>query len=408
MTKATPDWDPRSEDVLNDQRAGYDKMRERCPVAYSEFMQWSLFRHKDITRVVHDHDTFSNAVSQHLSVPNGMDPPEHTAYRRIIEPYFARERMDAFEPICREIAADLVRSALARGEVELMADIALPFAVRVQCAFLGWPRALHERLVRWAQKNYEATLAQDRHAMSDIAREFDGLIDEILEIRSQAGAKPDDDVTAALMHERVWRRPLSKEEIASILRNWTVGEVGTISAAVGILVHYLVQHVEIRKQLSAQPSLLPAAIDEILRIHGPLVANRRITTRPVEIGGRKIDAGERISLIWISANRDRCVFEEPDSFRLDRDPAKNLLYGAGIHVCPGAPLARMELRVVMEELLKHTTRIELVPGRSPTNAVYPASGFATMPLRIQESAVADHDAEPAEADESRGISAHCA
>ena len=75
MTKATPDWDPpNQEDVLNDQRAGYDKMRERCPVAYSEFMQWSLFRHKDITRVVHDHDTFSNAVSQHLSVPDEWIP----------------------------------------------------------------------------------------------------------------------------------------------------------------------------------------------------------------------------------------------------------------------------------------------------------------------------------------------
>jgi len=393
MTKATPDWDPRSEDVLRDQRAGYDKMRERCPVAYSEFMQWSLFRHEDITRVVHDHDTFSNAVSQHLSVPNGMDPPEHTAYRRIIEPYFAPERIDAFEPICREIVADLVRSALARGETELMGDIALPFAVRVQCAFLGWPPALHEPLVRWAQKSYAATLAQDRHAMSDIAREFEGFIDDMLEIRFQAGARPDDDVTAALMHEKVWRRPLSSVEIASILRNWTVGEVGTISAAVGILVHYVVQRAEMQKQLRAQPSLLPAAIDEILRIHGPLAANRRITTRPVEIGGRKIDAGERISLIWISANRDRWVFEQPDSFRLDRDPAKNLLYGAGIHACPGAPLARMELRVVMEELLKHITWIELLPGRSPTNAVYPASGFATIPLRIQQSAVTDRDAE---------------
>src|SRR6185503_13503378 len=368
-----------------DQRAGYDKMRERCPVAFSEFMQWSLFRHEDIARVVNDHDTFSNAVSQHLSVPDGMDPPEHTTYRRIIERYFAPERMDAFEPICREIAADLVRRALARGEAELMADIALPFAVRVQCAFLGWPPALHEPLVRWARKNYAAGLAQDRDAMSDIAREFEGFIDDMLAIRLRAGAKSGDDATAALMHEKVWGRPLNNEEITSILRNWTAGEVGTISAAVGILAYYLVQHAEIQKQLRAQPPSLPAAIDEILRIHGPLVANRRITTRPVEIGGRNIDAGERISLIWISANRDRRVFEEPDSFRLDRDPAKNLLYGAGIHVCPGAPLARMELRVVMEELLKHTAWIELVPGRSPTNAVYPESGFATMPLRTREA-----------------------
>jgi cytochrome P450 len=132
-----------------------------------------------------------------------------------------------------------------------------------------------------------------------------------------------------------------------------------------------------------QPSLLPAAIDEILRIHGPLVANRRITTCPVQIRGRKIDAGERISLIWIAANRDGRVFKDPDTFHLDRDPDQNLLYGAGIHVCPGAPLARMELRVVMEELLERTTEIQPVRDKSPATAVYPASGFVTLPLRMR-------------------------
>lgn len=381
--KLKPDWDPESEDVLRDPRAAYDEMRERCPVAYSECMQWSLFRHEDITQVLHDHETFSNAVSRHLSVPNGMDPPEHTEYRRIIDPYFAPERMEAFEPTCREIVANLVRNALASGEVELMTDFALPFAVRVQCAFLGWPSALQEPLIHWTQKNHAATLAQDRQAMSEIAREFEGFIDNAIETRFQTGATPEDDITAALMHEKVWGRPLSNEEIAGIVRNWTVGEVGTIAAALGILVHYLAQHVELQKQLRAQPSLRPAAIDEILRIHGPLVANRRITTRPVEIGGRKIDAGERLSLIWLSANRDDGVFEDPEAFRLDRDPAANLLYGAGIHVCPGAPLARMEMRISLEELLERTSQILPVPEKAPTRAVYPAIGFTTLPLQIR-------------------------
>jgi hypothetical protein len=393
-----PDWDPRAGHVLRNQRAAYDEMRERSPVAYSELMQWSLFRHEDITRVLHDHDTFSNAVSEHLSVPNGMDPPEHTAYRRIIDSYFTPVRMDAFEPTCRSIVADQLQHALARGEVELMADVALPFSVLVQCAFLGWPSILHEPLARWARKNSEATFAQDRQAMSEIAREFRCFIDEMLEIRRQDSAKPGDDITAALMHEKVWGRPLSNEEIASILRNWTVGEIGTISAAIGILVHHLAQNAGLQKQLRAQPSSLSAAIDEILRIHGPLAANRRITTRPVEIGGRKIDAGTRISLIWISANRDGRIFENPDSFSLDHDPARNLLYGAGIHACPGAPLARMELRVVMEELLRHTAWFEPAPGRQPTNAVYPASGFATLPVRLRGSVLIDRDAESSKAD----------
>lgn len=377
------DWNPTSPEVQRDQRAAFDEMRRQCPVAYSEFMGWSLFRHEDVTRVLLDHKTFSSAVSQHLSVPSGMDQPEHTPYRQIIDGYFAPERMSAFEPLCREIAAKLVQVVCARKEVEFMVDVALPFAVQVQCAFLGWPATLQEPLVRWTRKNHEATLAQDRKAMSEIALEFEGIIDDLLETRLQANAGPETDLTAALMHEKVWGRPLSNEEVASILRNWTVGEIGTISAAVGILVEYLASHSELQKQLRTKPDLLPPAIEEILRIHGPLVANRRITTHPVEIGGRKINAGERITLMWISANRDERVFEDPDSFRLDRDPNKNLLWGAGIHACPGAPLAQLEMRVFMEELLARTNLIATVPEKSALLAAYPASGFASLHVQIR-------------------------
>jgi cytochrome P450 len=377
------DWNPTSPEVQRDQRSSYDEMRSRCPVAHSEFMGWSLFRHEDVTRVLLDHDTFSNAVSQHLSVPNGMDQPEHTPYRRIIEPYFSEPRMAAFEPVCRRIAANLLQKSSLPSDLEFMAEVALPFAVRVQCAFLGWPETLQEPLIRWAQKNHEATRAQDRKAMSEIALEFEGIIDELLEAREQSGATPKTDLTAALMHEKVWGRPLSNEEVASILRNWTVGEIGTISASVGILAQYLAEHADLQQQMRAKPGLLPSAIDEILRLHGPLVSNRRVAKCPVEIGGRKINAGERITLMWISANRDERVFDKPDEFRLDRDPDKNLLYGAGIHVCPGAPLARLEMRVFMEELLSRTSEITTVPEKAATFAAFPASGFAALPLRLK-------------------------
>jgi len=378
-----PDWDPKSDAVLHNQLAAYDDMRERCPVAYSELLGWSLFRHEDLVRVLNDPDAFSNVVSSHRSVPNGMDPPEHTEYRRIIEPYFRPERMEAFEPQCREIASNLVRSLLGRDEVEVIGEFAQSFAVQVQCAFLGWPPEMHQPLRVWTRKNHEATHARDRAAMAEIARDFDGYIDELLGKRRKAEGQASQDVSANLLRERVWGRPLRNEEIASILRNWTVGEIGTISAAVGILVHYLAQHPDLHRRLRAEPSLLPAAIEEILRIHGPLVANRRVTTRPVEIAGRTIGAGERISLNWISANRDGRAFQDAGTFRLDRDPGTNLLYGKGIHVCPGAPLARMVLRVVMQELLGHATRFNLVSDRRPTKAAYPVSGFATLPMRIE-------------------------
>lgn len=382
VNRPEPDWNPTSQEVLRDQRAAYDEMRHRCPVAYSEFMGWSLFRHEDVTRVLLDHETFSSAVSQHLSVPSGMDQPEHTEYRRIMEPYFSAKRMEAFEPACRKVATKLVQQLNADTEVEFIASAALPFAVQAQCAFLGWPASLQESLVRWTRKNHEATLAQDRKAMSEIALQFEGLIDDLLETRLQANTGPETDLTAALMHEKVWGRPLSNEEVASILRNWTVGEIGTISASVGILAHYLAGHADLQKELRAKPDLLPPAIEEILRIFGPLVSNRRVTTRPVEIGGRTIAAGERITLMWIAANRDERVFEDPDSFRLDRDQSKNLLWGAGIHACPGMPLAQLEMRVFMEELLSRTVEITLTPEQTPMLAVYPASGFAVLPLRI--------------------------
>ena len=165
------------------------------------------------------------------------------------------------------------------------------FAVRVQCAFLGWPAHLHEPLRLWTQKNREASLALDRPAMTGLASDFAGHVNELLQSRRSAGARAEDDIVSSLLAQQVDGRPLSDEEIASILRNWTVGEVGTISAAVGILTHYLADHGDLQRQLRAQPSLLPEAIDEILRIHGPLVANRRSTTRPVEIGGRTVAAG---------------------------------------------------------------------------------------------------------------------
>lgn len=376
------DWDPKSAEVLRDQRAACDEMREGCPVAYSDLLGWSLFRHKDVIRVLNDPEAFSSVVSRNLSVPNGMDPPAHGQYRGVIERYFAPQAMQAFEPQCRSIAAELVRFLCGRVELELMGDFANPFAVRVQCAFLGWPASMHEPLRMWAQKNHAATLAQDRQAMVDIAREFSGYVVGLLPPRRDAGLQGHQDVIGSLASQHVNGRPLNDEEIISILRNWTVGEISTIAAAVGVVAQFLAERADLQHQLRTQPALLPAAIEEILRMYGPLLANRRVTTRAVEIGGRTIGAGERISLNWVAANRDGRVLTDPQSFRLDRDASANLLYGAGIHFCPGAPLARMELRVAAQALLDGTAGIGPIAKRPPTNAVYPASGFATVPLHV--------------------------
>lgn len=373
-------WDPRSPTVLADQIAAYDSMRRQTPVARSEFLGWSVFRHADALRILNDPHTFSNVVSSHLNVPNGMDPPEHTKFRRIVEGYFTHELVGAFEPACRDIARDLVAAAPRDTWVKVMSEFAEPFALRVQIAYLGWPASLQEPLRQWTHKNHAATLVQDRPAMAALAEEFDGYIRELLEARRKAGSAAPADLTTRLLSEHVDGRSLTDAELVSLLRNWTVGELGTIAASVGIVAHYLSVNPEVQAQLRGDPGLLPPAIDEILRIHAPLISNRRVTTRATNVGSQQLDAGERLTLLWASANRDEAVFGDPDEFRLDRDPKTNLLYGAGIHVCPGAPLARLELRVLFEELLGGTRDIQPAEDEEAVRAVYPGSGFGQLPL----------------------------
>lgn len=382
---APPHWDPRSEAVLRDQIAAFDDMRRRCPVARSHYGYVSLFRHADVLRVLQDHETFSSVVSRRPSVPNGMDPPEHTAFRRLIEPYFSAGEMDAFAPACRRIAVRLVDALPEDRELELMSEFAQIFALQIQCAWLGWPDDMHEPLRLWTRKNHAATLARDEAALAAVALEFDGYIRALLAARRGAGGAAPEDVTTRLMRDESLGRPLSESEIVSILRNWTVGELGTIAASIGIVAHYLAVRPAVQQELRDDRSLVPAAIDEILRIHAPLVMNRRTTTKAVTLAGHGLPSGSRLALLWASANRDEAVFGDPDEFRLDRDPELNLLYGAGIHVCPGAPLARLELRIVFEELLAGTARIELAPAKPPVKAFYPASGFSSLALRVRKS-----------------------
>src|SRR5690606_14356400 len=201
----------------------------------------------------------------------------------------------------------------------------------------------------WTLKNQAATLARDEAAMGAVALEFDRYITELLAVRRAAGNAAPNDVTTNLLRNQSLGRPLTDDENVSILRNWTDGELGTNATSIGIVVHYLAVHDNLQQQLREQPALLPTVIDEILRIEAPLIMNRRVTTKQLTIRGRTLAAGTRLALLWASANRDEAVFGDPDEFRLDRDPSLNLLYGAGIHVCPGAPLARLELRVLMEE-----------------------------------------------------------
>ncbi len=352
-------------------------------MAHSEGLGWSLFSHADVMAVTSDPIRFSSATKR-LAIPNGMDPPEHTAYRSPLEPYFRPDRLASFEPRSRQIARDLLRPMVERAEVEAIHDFVDPFAHQALCAFMGWPVEDWNRISGWTHGNQDAALRHDREAGARLAREFADYVTDILQTRRSEASSSD--LMGDLVQTRVHDKALSDEQIVGLLRTWMAGH-GTVAAALGIVVRYLAEHHELQASLRARPDLLEAAIWEIMRTDGPLVANNRTTTQDVEIDGQTIGAGARISLMWIAANRDPAVFTDPDDVVVDRDRGENLLFGAGIHRCLGEPLALLNLRVGVEELLRSVARFELAPSAAPVRSVFPSNGLSGLPLRLRSSAL---------------------
>ena len=372
------DWSPASAAIAADPRAAYDALRARCPVARDGAGAWTLFRHADVVRAALDPATFSSRVSRHLNAPNGMDGAEHDRFRALIDRYLAPEPVARLEPRFREIAADLVRS-LPRGlPIEVVAGLGARYAVRAQSAWLGWPAELEDTLLAWMDDNLAATRSRQLTRTVAVAERFDGIIRSLLEARRRAGDEAPDDVTTALLRDELDGKPLSDEEIISILRNWTAGDLGSIAACIGVVVHRLAVDAGLQERWrSARPcsAELEAGIDEILRIDDPFVSNRRIATADVEVGGRTIRMGERVVLNWTAANRDPDAIADPDAYRPAENAPHNLVYGIGAPACPGRGLATRELRGVVEELLAATGAIELAPGSDPIREVPPRGGY---------------------------------
>ena len=365
-------------------------MRARCPVAHDDYLGYTLFRHEDVSFALAHPELFSSRVStRHIAVPSGMDAPEHTAFRVINDKYYRPERMAGFAPTFRAIIRDLI-AELPRGQaVNVMDGFAQRYAMRIQNAFMGWPESLEAPLTAWIEKNRRATLRGDRAEISAVALEFDQYIRALLQERREAGDAAPRDITSELLHDIVHlpggARPMTEEELISLIRNWTVGELSTVSASAGIIVRFLAAHLDEQTRLRGDFAAIPAAVEEIMRLEDPLVSNRRITTREVTLGGRTLPAGSRVTLNWASVNRDEAAFPDALAYHPERDQSANLVYGAGIHACPGAPLARLELRLLMEELLSGTTHIALDPTDPEpcAYAQYPVAGYSKVRVMVR-------------------------
>ena len=369
-----------------DLRAYTDELRPRHGVVRNVHGEWVLLRHALVVEAARDDVRFSSAVSRYLQVPNGLDGAEHAAWRATLDPFLSTKALASFLDDFRRIAATLV-DALPRGvAVDAVADLGVRFAVRAQCAWLGWPATLEDDLVAWVGDNHAATRSGDRARMQQVAESFDALIRSVLEPRRAAarGRGPAADVTTQLMRATVDGRPLADAEIVSVLRNWTGGDLGSIAQCIGVLVHWLATHPELQERMRAglPDARLDAMIDEVLRIDDPFLSNRRITTCPVTVGGVELPRGARVKLHWTSANRDADVFGDADAFDPEANAAHNLVYGTGRHVCPGRQLATLELRIALQALLASTTSITLDPTRPPVRAVSPVGGWSAVPVLL--------------------------
>ncbi len=393
----------------SDLRALTDNLRQAHDVIKNnDAGEWVLLRHADVVAAALDDERFSSQVSRFLQVPNGLYGAEHEHFRALIDGYLSKEALLPYVSIFDKVATELM-SELPKGKMlNAVDDIGAVFAVRAQCAWLGWPTELEPRLLQWMCDNHSATRSKDDVKMAQVAQDFDDIIRSVLQPyrntdevagmfkASTAETKTAENniainnvtknsldmnsVTAQLCRERIDGRELSEAELVSILRNWTGGDLGSIALCVGVIIAHIVKHPEqVNFWSRATDSELEAIIDEILRNDDLFVSNRRITTCPVSIGAHKLPKGARVQLNWTSANRDEAVFGDND-FDPQKHAAANVVYGIGKHVCPGRLLATWQLRIATKALLAHFTDITLAAGFSLEREQPPLGGYSHVPV----------------------------
>ncbi len=383
----TNDWNPLAPDVLENQQAANDAMRSKCPIAFSDFLGWSVFRYDDILAVIHEPEIFSNDVpppaalqDRGKSIPLNLDPPDHTVYRQLLNPYFSARRMFDFEPISRKLAVDLMEQLISRGEGEMVEDFAAPYPIQSLCAFLGWDANDWRQIRVWASDLERAALRNDVRLGQQTWKAWREYINGFIEARR---TDLREDVTSWLLQQEREGAPLYDEAKISILRLLLHAGHGTTSASVAICLLYLARNFDVQDLLRASPNLIPSTAEEILRHDGPLVSMPRRATRDTQIRGKTILAGDKVSLMFMAGNRDPDAFPEAEKCLVNRKGNRHLLFGAGIHFCIGAPLARLELRIALEEFLARTRHFSLKDGAPIRRFRWPGNGPRTLPFQIE-------------------------
>ena len=365
-------------------------MRANAPVYWDDATGiWGIARHEDLMHVAKEWETFCSGEGSRpdSSVPSmiNMDPPQHVFRRRIISAGFTQRRVQDHEPYLRRKVNDLIDAVAARGECDFVREIATPLPMHMIAELMGLPEADYEKLLHWSDlfaTGNEALADQVRAAILEYSHYIVGIV------AKRRGGSAEDLVSLAVNAEVDGER-LTEEDLIFETMLVLVGGDETTRHVISGGLEALLRRPEQMAKLRANPALVPSAVEEMLRWTTPIQNMNRTATRDTELCGQKIRAGQRMLLLYPSANRDESVFERPFEFEIERAPNDHVAFGGfGRHHCLGAQLARLELRVLFEELLVRMPEIELVepekalPRRMGTFVL----GIEEMPVRFTAAA----------------------
>lgn len=317
---------------------------------------------------------------------NGLDPPEHTRIRRLVASAFTARRVEAMRPRVASITDELIEGLLEQAQpADLVAGFSLPLPVQVICEMLGIPAEDMEQFHAWSD-TIMGDWQQDSDEIMTALVDLYGYFGRLIEVKR---ARPADDLMSALIAARDDTDRLSEDELTILGCTLLIGGHETTANQINLSLLLLLDNPSELEKLRADSGLIPGAVEELMRYVrlGGGLPPARMTTEDVELGGVTIPAGEVVLPLFASANRDPSVFSDPDRFDVSRMPANHLSFGAGVHHCLGAQLARLELQEALRGLLGRVSGIRLaVPATElqfkPGMAIH---SLRELPIRWGES-----------------------
>jgi cytochrome P450 len=364
-----------SPDVAADPHPTYAAIRRECPVARGDLGGTPvalLSRYDDVQAALRNPADFTSAagtlgLGEQPLLPLEVDPPLHTEYRRILNPRFTPKAIAALEPEVRQIVGGLLDTFAGRGACDFHEEFATPLPSGIFLAMMGLPLDDLPQFLQWRDNTIRPDVEPgDIEGAQRLRRETAHAISDYFRTAIAARrADPDDSLLSAVVHAERGGQPLTEEELLGISHLLLIGGLDTVTATLDCMVEFLATHPGHRRQLVEDPSLIPAAVEELLRHLSPVMVVPRTATRDMTLHGVELQAGDSVTLVLGAANADDEAFG-PDAVDFRRDPNKHVAFGAGHHLCLGAHLARLELRVALEELHARIPDYRLPEGFVPS------------------------------------------